>query len=101
MIVAVADTHAALWYLFPIPRLGEAASAFIDEIDPNRALARESRRLDHRKASRNSFGNRHQYSNRSPIRNARAPLLSRLDTPPTPVITPTPAIAETLVPGLA
>jgi len=30
MIVAIADTHAALWYLFSDPRLGNAASAFID-----------------------------------------------------------------------
>ena len=31
MIVAVADTHAAIWYLFSDPRLGKAASAFIDD----------------------------------------------------------------------
>jgi PIN domain nuclease of toxin-antitoxin system len=31
MIVAIADTHAALWYLFSDPRLGKAASAFIDD----------------------------------------------------------------------
>ena len=30
MIVAIADTHAALWYLFSDPRLGRAASALID-----------------------------------------------------------------------
>jgi PIN domain nuclease of toxin-antitoxin system len=30
MIVAIADTHAAIWYLFSDPRLGSAASAFID-----------------------------------------------------------------------
>ncbi len=30
MIVAIADTHAAIWYLFSDPRLGRAASAFID-----------------------------------------------------------------------
>lgn len=30
MIVAIADTHAALWYLFSDPRLGRSASAFID-----------------------------------------------------------------------
>jgi len=30
MIVAVADTHAAIWHLFSDPRLGKAASAFID-----------------------------------------------------------------------
>jgi PIN domain nuclease of toxin-antitoxin system len=31
MIVAIADTHAAIWYLFSDPRLGSAASAFIDD----------------------------------------------------------------------
>lgn len=30
MIVAIADTHAAIWYLFSDARLGRAASAFID-----------------------------------------------------------------------
>jgi PIN domain nuclease of toxin-antitoxin system len=30
MIAAIADTHAAIWYLFSDPRLGSAASAFID-----------------------------------------------------------------------
>ena len=30
MIVAIADTHAAIWYLFSDPRLGRAASALID-----------------------------------------------------------------------
>lgn len=30
MIVAIADTHAVIWYLFSDSRLGEAASAFID-----------------------------------------------------------------------
>lgn len=30
MIVAIADTHTAIWYLFSDPRLGSAASAFID-----------------------------------------------------------------------
>jgi hypothetical protein len=30
MIVAIADTHAAIWYLFSDPRLGRAASASID-----------------------------------------------------------------------
>ena len=30
MIVAIADTHTTLWYLFSDPRLGHAASAFID-----------------------------------------------------------------------
>jgi PIN domain nuclease of toxin-antitoxin system len=31
MIVAIADAHATIWYLFPDPRLGSAASAFIDD----------------------------------------------------------------------
>jgi PIN domain nuclease of toxin-antitoxin system len=31
MIVAIADTHAIIWYLFSDPRLGKAASAFIDD----------------------------------------------------------------------
>jgi PIN domain nuclease of toxin-antitoxin system len=31
MIVAIADTHATIWYLFSDPRLGSAASAFIDD----------------------------------------------------------------------
>jgi PIN domain nuclease of toxin-antitoxin system len=31
MIVAIADTHAAIWYLFSDHRLGRTASAFIDE----------------------------------------------------------------------
>jgi PIN domain nuclease of toxin-antitoxin system len=30
MIVAIADTHTAIWYLFSDERLGPAASAFID-----------------------------------------------------------------------
>jgi PIN domain nuclease of toxin-antitoxin system len=30
MIVAIADTHTAIWYLFSDPRLGREASAFID-----------------------------------------------------------------------
>jgi PIN domain nuclease of toxin-antitoxin system len=30
MIVAIADTHTAIWYLFSDSRLGKAASAFID-----------------------------------------------------------------------
>ncbi len=30
MIVAIADTHATIWYLFSDPRLGPAASALID-----------------------------------------------------------------------
>jgi PIN domain nuclease of toxin-antitoxin system len=28
--IAIADTHTAIWYLFSDPRLGRAASAFID-----------------------------------------------------------------------
>jgi PIN domain nuclease of toxin-antitoxin system len=31
MIVAIADTHATIWYLFSDPRLGTAASTFIDK----------------------------------------------------------------------
>jgi PIN domain nuclease of toxin-antitoxin system len=31
MIVAIADTHTAVWYLFSDPRLGSTASAFIDD----------------------------------------------------------------------
>ncbi len=31
MIVAIADTHATIWYLFSDPRLGKAASAFIED----------------------------------------------------------------------
>ena len=31
MIAAIADTHAVIWYLFSDPRLGKAASAFIDD----------------------------------------------------------------------
>ena len=31
MILAVADTHAALWYLFGDPRLSARAKAFIDQ----------------------------------------------------------------------
>jgi PIN domain nuclease of toxin-antitoxin system len=31
MIVAIADTHATIWYLFSDPRLGSTASAFIDD----------------------------------------------------------------------
>jgi len=31
MIVAIADTHAAIWYLFSDPHLGITASAFIDD----------------------------------------------------------------------
>ena len=30
MIAAIADTHAAIWYLFSDPRLGKAAAAFIE-----------------------------------------------------------------------
>ena len=30
MIVAIADTHTAIWYLFSDPRLGSGASAFIE-----------------------------------------------------------------------
>lgn len=35
MIVAIADTHAAIWYLFSDRRLGSTASAFIDETIAN------------------------------------------------------------------
>ncbi|HTU48515.1 MAG TPA: PIN domain-containing protein [Bryobacteraceae bacterium] len=35
MIVAIADTHAVIWYLFSDPRLGKAASAFIDHAIAN------------------------------------------------------------------
>jgi PIN domain nuclease of toxin-antitoxin system len=35
MIVAVADTHSAIWYLFSDPRLGKAASSFIEETVAN------------------------------------------------------------------
>ena len=35
MIVAIADTHAAIWYLFSDSRLGVAASAFIDNAIAN------------------------------------------------------------------
>jgi PIN domain nuclease of toxin-antitoxin system len=31
MVVAIADTHAAIWYLFSDPRLDKLASAFIDD----------------------------------------------------------------------
>ncbi len=31
MIAAIADTHAAIWYLFSDPRLGSAASSFIED----------------------------------------------------------------------
>jgi PIN domain nuclease of toxin-antitoxin system len=31
MIVAIADTHAVIWYLFSDPRLGKDASSFIDD----------------------------------------------------------------------
>jgi PIN domain nuclease of toxin-antitoxin system len=30
MIIVIADTHAAIWYLFSDPRLGSAASDFIE-----------------------------------------------------------------------
>ncbi len=30
MLVAIADTHTAIWYLFSDSRLGREASAFID-----------------------------------------------------------------------
>jgi hypothetical protein len=39
MIVAIADTHAAIWYLFSDPRLGTAASAFIDQRSPPAAIS--------------------------------------------------------------
>ncbi len=35
MIAAIADTHAVIWYLFSDPRLGKAASAFIDDTIAN------------------------------------------------------------------
>lgn len=35
MIVAIADTHAVIWYLFSDPRLGKAASALIDNAIAN------------------------------------------------------------------
>jgi PIN domain nuclease of toxin-antitoxin system len=35
MIRAIADTHATIWYLFSDPRLGRAASAFIDDTVAN------------------------------------------------------------------
>jgi PIN domain nuclease of toxin-antitoxin system len=35
MMVAIADTHAVIWYLFSDPRLGKAASAFIDDAIAN------------------------------------------------------------------
>jgi PIN domain nuclease of toxin-antitoxin system len=31
MIVAIADTHTTIWYLFSDPRLGRGASAFIED----------------------------------------------------------------------
>ena len=31
MVTAIADTHAAIWYLFSDPRLGRAASDFIEQ----------------------------------------------------------------------
>jgi PIN domain nuclease of toxin-antitoxin system len=30
MIVAIADTHTTIWYLYSDPHLGKAASEFID-----------------------------------------------------------------------
>ena len=30
MLAAIADTHAAIWYLFSDPRLGRAASSYIE-----------------------------------------------------------------------
>jgi hypothetical protein len=36
MLAAVADTHAAIWYLFSDLRLGRAASDFIDAVIVNR-----------------------------------------------------------------
>jgi PIN domain nuclease of toxin-antitoxin system len=40
MVVAIADTHTTLWYLFSDPRLGRADSAFIDATvaDPKAVL---------------------------------------------------------------
>ncbi len=35
MIVAISDTHATIWCLFSDPRLGHAASAFIDAAAAN------------------------------------------------------------------
>ncbi len=35
MIVAIADTHAVIWYVFSDPRLGRAASAFINNAIAN------------------------------------------------------------------
>ena len=35
MIVAIADTHAVIWYLFSDPRLGKVASAFIENTIAN------------------------------------------------------------------
>ncbi|MCX6605247.1 MAG: type II toxin-antitoxin system VapC family toxin [Acidobacteria bacterium] len=37
MIAAVADTHAALWYLFGDPRLSVRAKEFIDQSAANRS----------------------------------------------------------------
>jgi PIN domain nuclease of toxin-antitoxin system len=37
MIVAVADTHTALWYLAADPRLSERAKSFIDDANQNGA----------------------------------------------------------------
>ncbi|MDX1983317.1 MAG: hypothetical protein SFV51_23805 [Bryobacteraceae bacterium] len=38
MIAAVADTHAALWYLFGDTRLSASAKAFVDDV-----ISRDSR----------------------------------------------------------
>ncbi len=35
MILAIADTHTIIWYVFSDPRLGKAASAFIDDTIAN------------------------------------------------------------------
>jgi PIN domain nuclease of toxin-antitoxin system len=35
MILAIADTHAVIWYVFSDPRLGKAAPAFIDNTIAN------------------------------------------------------------------
>jgi PIN domain nuclease of toxin-antitoxin system len=35
MIVAIADTHAAIWYLYSDPRIGSAASRFIEDTIAN------------------------------------------------------------------
>ena len=35
MIIAIADTHAVIWYMFSDPRLGKAACAFFDDAIAN------------------------------------------------------------------